>query len=322
MTDSGAFTISLDFELMWGVYDSRSKSEYGSNILGTRAAISGMLDLFDEYGVGVTWAAVGLLFCNNKDEMIKRLDDSGLGATRPDLLEYIEREVGHDVHNDPYHFGIDLLQQIQSYGRQEISSHSFAHYGLFESYANPEGFSADMKAVGKLFDDLGLPLDSYIFARNQVDIRFLPELGLQKIKAFRGCPDHPWYSPRGPEDISHLLRLAKLVDSYLPLTALSVSKLHERQGMTDTLASRFLRPWNPALGPVNNLQINRIKREMTQSAKAGNYYHLWWHPHNFGACTDQNLHMLDQLLSHFSFLNERYAWPSKNMAELALEAGR
>jgi hypothetical protein len=36
MEDGGAFVISLDFELFWGVRDKRTISGYGPNILGVR----------------------------------------------------------------------------------------------------------------------------------------------------------------------------------------------------------------------------------------------------------------------------------------------
>lgn len=53
-TVSGAFVISLDFELLWGVRDHADRSSYGRNILGGRAAIPRMLDLFERHGVRAT----------------------------------------------------------------------------------------------------------------------------------------------------------------------------------------------------------------------------------------------------------------------------
>lgn len=37
----GAFVISLDFELMWGVRDKRTIADYGRNILGVRRVAGG-----------------------------------------------------------------------------------------------------------------------------------------------------------------------------------------------------------------------------------------------------------------------------------------
>src|SRR5713226_8091072 len=58
----GAFVISLDFELLWGVRDNRTIADYGANILGGREVIPALLDLFAERNIACTWATVGLLF--------------------------------------------------------------------------------------------------------------------------------------------------------------------------------------------------------------------------------------------------------------------
>src|SRR5258705_638261 len=68
--NKGALVISLDFELYWGVRDSRSINDYGEHILGVRKVIPALLELFDRYGVNATFATVGFLFCNGKDELI------------------------------------------------------------------------------------------------------------------------------------------------------------------------------------------------------------------------------------------------------------
>src|ERR1700686_2907278 len=47
----GAFVISLDFELHWGVRDhERPNGPYGPNLLGARKAIPRLLELFERYG--------------------------------------------------------------------------------------------------------------------------------------------------------------------------------------------------------------------------------------------------------------------------------
>jgi len=50
----GSFLISLDFELFWGMRDKTSIRSYGPNILGVRAAIPAMLELFRRYQVRAT----------------------------------------------------------------------------------------------------------------------------------------------------------------------------------------------------------------------------------------------------------------------------
>ena len=69
----GAFVISLDFELMWGVCDKRTIADYGPNILGVRRVVPALLDLFAERNIACTWATVGLLFFATNEVMLAAL---------------------------------------------------------------------------------------------------------------------------------------------------------------------------------------------------------------------------------------------------------
>ena len=81
--------------------------------------------------------------------------------------------------------------------------------------------------------------------------------------------------------------------------------------------SRFLRPYDPRLRHLDPLRVHRMQAEMTRAATQGHIYHLWWHPHNFGVHTSENLLILDQLLEHASMLRRRSGFRSMNMGELA-----
>ena len=61
--------VSLDFELFWGMQDVSSLRDYEENILGGKAAIPKLLELFEKHGIHATWAAVGYLFGRNEDEL-------------------------------------------------------------------------------------------------------------------------------------------------------------------------------------------------------------------------------------------------------------
>ncbi|MBK8241811.1 MAG: hypothetical protein IPK88_00135 [Saprospiraceae bacterium] len=62
----GKMVISLDFELYWGVTDSKSIDAYQSNILGVQSVIPKLLYLFDQYQIKATFAIVGFLFVTIK----------------------------------------------------------------------------------------------------------------------------------------------------------------------------------------------------------------------------------------------------------------
>ena len=77
----GNFVISLDFELMWGVRDHATRESYGRNVLGGRQAVAAMLDLFHKRGISATWATVGALLCESKDELIARIKHTAVSRS-------------------------------------------------------------------------------------------------------------------------------------------------------------------------------------------------------------------------------------------------
>ena len=60
--------VSLDFELFWGMQDGHSLESYQDHVLGGRKAIPQLLKLFEKYGIHATWATVGLMFAENREE--------------------------------------------------------------------------------------------------------------------------------------------------------------------------------------------------------------------------------------------------------------
>ena len=56
---------------------------------------------------------------------------------------------------------------------------------------------------------------------------------------------------------------------------------------------------------------------MTQAAKNQEVFHLWFHPHNFGVNTDDNIEFLDAILSSFRDMKMQYGMRSLNMGEIS-----
>jgi hypothetical protein len=65
------------------------------------------------------------------------------------------------------------------------------------------------------------------------------------------------------------------------------------------------------------LRLHRIKGDLTEAARKGLFYHLWWHPHNFGVNTSANLAFLRRILEHYRWLHKLYGMESLNMGEVA-----
>src|SRR5690606_1411470 len=88
------------------------------------------------------------------------------------------------------------------------------------------------------------------------------------------------------------------------------------EGLSDVRASRFLRPTVGA-GRIADLMMSRIENGFEHAARNGELYHLWWHPHNFGARTDENLAGLRRLLTTFRRCHEEWGFESLSMRDVA-----
>jgi hypothetical protein len=78
-------------------------------------------------------------------------------------------------------------------------------------------------------------------------------------------------------------------------------------------ASRLYKPWTKYEW-LNKLKMKRIISEMTSAAKKHSYYHLWWHPHNFGYHPTECLQELAIILKHYQKLNKKFGFTSLNMS--------
>ena len=86
--------------------------------------------------------------------------------------------------------------------------------------------------------------------------------------------------------------------------------------MVNVAASRFLRPWSRKLRWLEPLRLRRIKRAMHYAARNNQLFHLWWHPHNFGANLEENMRFLEAILRYYKELNQQYGFSSETMSGL------
>ncbi len=55
---------------------------------------------------------------------------------------------------------------------------------------------------------------------------------------------------------------------------------------------------------------------MSHAAQQRKIFHLWWHPHNFGCCTDRNIEQLEEICMHFNYLRQQYNYKNTFMSDL------
>lgn len=316
----GVFMISLDFELRWGTRDSIPLDRYRRNVLGARLVIPRLMAAFAANGVHATWATVGFLFFDRKDELLASLPAVQPKYTNPVLSPYPDlAALGANEREDPYHFGRSLVREIASHPGQEIGTHTFSHYFCLEEGQTAQAFQADLVAAIAAAQALGLTLRSLVFPRNQFNHGYLGICRRLGIRAYRGVEAAWPYQPEPTGTERAAKRLVRLLDSYVDITGANDFR-PERPAAhlpMNLPASRFLRPTGPGWQPFDRVRLHRILTGMTSAARNGTVFHLWWHPHNFGAQPDANLAFLAHILAHYRKLANSYGMQSRNMGELA-----
>lgn len=321
MSPPGALVISLDFELHWGVRQSKAADgPYRQSLLGTRAAIAATLDLFADKGISATWATVGILFLDGRDDL-ERSAPVERPAYRDGRLDPYREPVGEDEADDPLHFAPAVIRTIRATPGQEVGTHTFAHFFAGEQGATVEAFRADLGAAVAAARREGVEMRSIVFPRNQAVPEYVAVLPAFGIDVYRGNPPGSlWTVENGDEGRRPLRRLARLVDTYVPIAPRAVQRwdeVLEPSGVANVRASRFLRPYDPRTAAVEPLRLSRIVRGMEGAARTGGLYHLWWHPHNFGRYTRENLAMLGRVLDAWTTLKDRFGFESLSMAQAA-----
>lgn len=307
--------ISLDFELFWGVAESRSITGYRNNIEGEWVAIPKMLRLFRRYGIRASWATVGMLMCRNYSQWREIRPSVLPGYERKRCSTYSLDSVAHD--NPKLFFAQPLVTQILETLGQEIASHSYSHFYCGEAGATREQFAADLVCAREIGAELGIKYRSFVFPRNQVQDACLAELDKAGYRVFRGNPDHWLYREGHFVAYGRAGRGIRLADAYLPFSGNHVAKASSVLGLIDLPASLSLRPWSRRLAVLEPMRLQRLKRAMTASAEADGVFHLWWHPHNFGVNIEENMAVLESLLQHYVMLQDKYGMRSAQMGDFA-----
>jgi peptidoglycan/xylan/chitin deacetylase (PgdA/CDA1 family) len=319
--ERGLFVVSLDFELHWGVRDKLGVHAYRDNLLGEWDVVPALLKLFAKYGIHATWATVGFLFFESKTELLCNLPQKRPNYVRLELSPYASlAEMGESERDDPFHYAPSLIRQISATRNQEIATHTLSHYYCLERGHDKETFRADLAAALKVAREKhGIAIRSIVFPRNQVEcdsLRVCRDLG---IRAYRGNPTSWLYTARRGEDESTARRGIRLLDAYLPVSGTNAQSPAKQTATFpyNVPASRFLRPYSPILKAIEPLRLRRILDDLSMAAERKQLYHLWWHPHDFGARPRENLAVLIQILERFAELRKRHGMESVNMLEAA-----
>lgn len=315
-----AFVVSLDFELIWGVRDHATRQSYGSNVLGARTAIPRMLDLFEQFGIRCTWAIVGFLFADGKEELLQYLPEADLRPRyeHAALSNYgYFDELGASEAADPYAFAPSLIARIAQTPGQEIATHTMSHYYCLEKGQQSAMFRADLVAAKKIAATRGITMKSIVFPRNQYSDEHLAICTEQGLRVYRGNARGSSYRPSAGSEQDALRRLQRLVDAHTGFLGSQVQDIDGRQDCANVPASMFLRPAAGRLAFAHPMHVRQIKTQMYRAAREGRMFHLWWHPHNFGIAQEANMAALEAILEHFARLRDTLGMCSMAMGDAA-----
>jgi len=308
--NNGSFIISLDFELFWGVRDLNNADDFKKSVAGAKQIIPKIIELFNQYDVKATFAIVGFLFCNSKEDIHRYAPLKKPNYKDKNLSPYEKGYMDNlSVNDSDLHFAGDIIKYLKNQSNIEIGTHTFSHYYCMVEGQTVDEFEDDLMSAITIAKDNNIELSSIVFPRNEVNAEYLKICANHHIYNYRGNPKKYFTND------SFLNRLMRICDTYFPLGSQTTYNYDEiKQGkMHNIKASRFLRSYSKRFSLLENFKIRRIKNEMRKAATNNQVYHLWWHPHNFGINQNKNLSMLEEILKYYSLLNKKYGMTSFTM---------
>ena len=326
---NGHFVISLDYEIHWGVFDQKTVDEYKENLTNVSKVVDRLIELSDAYNIQLTFSTVGFLFAKDKEDLFNYIPTNKPTYKLENFSTYpLLEHIGNSENDDPYHYALSKIKAIKDNGNHEIGTHTFCHYYCHEDGQTIDQFEDDISAAKQIAAPLGIDLKSIVFPRNMIDANkskdkpYLEVCNKLGITSFRGKEKayiynihttkfyHGWY----------MFKILRLLDSYISITGpntYNVEKINKHSLVNNLPSSRLFRAYSSKLKFLENLKVRRIKKAMTYAAKHNEMFHLWWHPHNFGAQTEENFKNLEAVFKTYKELNKTYGFKSETMTSLS-----
>ncbi len=319
----GSLVISLDFELWWGVRDTRAYADYGANVAGVHGVIPKLLDLFDRYEIRSTWATVGMAMCDGWDEWRSLQPEHAPGYVDRSLNPYGEHDRARASNvPDALFFAPGLVGQIVNQPGQELGCHTFSHFYCLEEGITDDDFHGDLQLFKRITETkFGLTTSSIVFARNQYSETAIRVAHQEGMTTYRGNPSGYGFQPIPHRNESAIRRGLRLADAVVPgvsgRTYRSESEECSIGQPINVPASFFLRSVGSLPTALHKLSLHRVTQAIRYAAQHERVVHVWWHPHNFGVRQDENLAALTTVLDCFRSERDSGRLQSRNMGDFA-----
>lgn len=310
--ERGAFTLSLDFELIWGTQDLFGPEGFRKACLFERQRIiDDLLSLLDEFEIPATWCIVGHLFldsCDGKHLDLKRPTHSWLHE------DWFHHDPGGQENDRSVFLGRSLVKKVLACPtKQEIGFHSFSHVVWGDPGCSNEVAESEMAACLQAAAWTGSRAVSFVFPRNRVG--HLEVLAANGIRVFRG-PGPRWYerdeNPGAVGRLAHLLEVAAGTAGPTVLPQTMPGGLVNLPGSMIYLPAHGIR----GLIPVER-RVRRALRGLDDAAELRRVFHLWFHPTNLADHYAQMMTGLREILHRVRVLREKGRLDSRPMGSFA-----
>jgi peptidoglycan/xylan/chitin deacetylase (PgdA/CDA1 family) len=299
--DKGVFTISLDFELIWGTLDLFGPEQFRRACeIEREKVIDSLLDLFIEFEVPATWCILGHLF----------LDECGGEPKHPNIVrakhdwvngDWFQHDPCEGEHDKSIFLGRSLVEKIKNCPvPQEIGSHSFSHVIFSDEGCSKETAESEVTESVRLAKEMGIEMQSFAFPRNEVG--HLDVLQKYGFKCYRGIEPN-WYENRSvPERIRRAMRLLDVLRAAEPPTVLPQKT---ESGVWNIPGSAIYFPMHGFRKHIPlNLRTRRAIKGLNAAAKKKRIFHLWFHPTNLSDEIENMFKGLREILQYASKLRE------------------
>ena len=184
---------------------------------GNATSFPYLLDLFAKADVHATWATVGFLFFDEKDELLAHLPPLRPGYRDRNLSPYDHvMRIGPNEQKDPFHYARSLICRILQFPARRSAptpSRIIVSRKAKSSTSSAPTFVLPMRAAERL----GIDLKSLVFPRNQWRPDYLPACAEAGVRVVRG-PRQAWmYRPKSGTD-NAVKRAFRLADTYVSLS--------------------------------------------------------------------------------------------------------